>query len=122
MFRESEEFCWGVADQVHWSARPIVVEQLKKGVEFRSVFPEDIVPPEGYQPVIGVERRFLPKVDVVVVLTDKEAVFGLPLLSGKMDYAQFASKDPVFRKWCQDLFLHYWDEGKPLIGPFPNLV
>jgi predicted transcriptional regulator len=122
MFREAEEYVWAMADQVHWSAPPIVSEKSRAGVKFRTIIPENIVPPVGYRPSEGVERRLLPRVDVVVIVTDKEAVFGLTYLKGKMDYAQFASKDPMFRKWCFDLFLHYWDRGKPLVGPFPNLV
>jgi len=122
IFREAEEYVWTMADQVHWSAPPIVSERRRVGVKFRTIIPENIVPPVGYRPSEGVERRLLPRVDVVVIVTDKEAVFGIEHLSGKMDYAQFASKDPLFRKWCFDLFLHFWDMGKPLVGPFPNLV
>jgi predicted transcriptional regulator len=122
MFREAEEYVWTMADQVHWSAPPIVSERRKVGVKFRTIIPENIVPPVGYRPSEGVERRLLPGVDVVVIVTDKEAVFGLAYLNGKMDYSQFASKDPMFRKWCLDLLLHYWDRGKPLVGPFPNLA
>lgn len=117
----AEEYAWAIADQVHWGAPPIVARKLVEGVSFRSIFPENISPPPGYRPVEGVERRLLPRVDLNLIVTDKEAVFGLAYLNGKMDYAQFASKDPMFRKWCRDLFLHYWDDGKPLIGPFPKL-
>jgi predicted transcriptional regulator len=56
----------------------------------------------------------------LVIVTDKEASFGLPYLSGKMDYAQFFSKDLSFLNWCRDLFSYYWDRAKPMLGPFPS--
>ena len=121
MFRGAEEFCWALADQVHWSAPPIISEKVKTGVEFRSILPENIVPPVGYHPAEGVERRLLPRVDVIVIVTDKEAVFGLPYLNGKMDYSWFKSNEENFLKWCQDIHAYYWKRAKPLVGPFPNL-
>jgi predicted transcriptional regulator len=121
MFRKAEEFCWALADQVHWSATPIISEKLKAGIQFRSILPENIVPPIGYHPAEGVERRLLPKVNVIVIVTDKEAVFGLPYLNGKMDYSWFNSDEENFLKWCQDIHAYYWERAKPLVGPFPNL-
>jgi predicted transcriptional regulator len=121
MFREADKYCWALADQVHWSAPPIISERVKEGVEFRSILPEKIVPPANYHPAEGVERRLLPKVEVIVIVTDKEAVFGLPYFSGKMDYSWFVSKDPNFLEWCRDLHGYYWKRAKPLVGSFPNL-
>jgi predicted transcriptional regulator len=55
-------------------------------------------------------------------MTDKEAIFGLPTLDGRIDYSIFVSKDLKFRKWCLDLFNYYWDQGKPLLVSIPNLT
>jgi predicted transcriptional regulator len=121
MFREAKEFSWALADQVHWSAPPIISERVRAGVEFRTIIPENIIPPVGYRPAEGVERRLLPRVDKIVIVTDKEAVFGLPYLNGKMDYSWFSGKEPSFLKWCSDLHRYYWERAKPLVGPFPNL-
>ena len=119
--KEADEFCWAVADQFHLSAPPIVTERLKEGVDFRSVLPENVVPPVGFKPAVGVQRRVYPNLNVSVIASDKEAVFGLPYLNGRMDYAQFFSRDPSFIKWCKDLFLFYWDRAKPMISPFPSM-
>jgi predicted transcriptional regulator len=121
MIQEAEEYAWAVADQVHWGAPPIVVERMKKGVKFRSVLPKQFSPPPGYRAAEGVERRVLPEVKVNIIVTDKEAVFGLAYSDGRMDYTQFLSRDPKFRKWCKDLFLHYWEKAEPLVGGFPHL-
>jgi predicted transcriptional regulator len=69
-----------------------------------------------------VARRLLPKVDFHLIVTDKEAAFGLTYMDGRMDYAQFVSKDERFRGWCHDLFQHCWDRAKPQIGPLPNIT
>lgn len=118
ILREAEEFCWTAADQFHWSAPPIVTERAKLGIDFRSVLPENIIPPVGFKPAEGVKRRVYPNLNVSVIASDKEAVFGLPYLNGRMDYAQFFSKDPSFIKWCKDLFVFFWDRSKPMISPF----
>jgi hypothetical protein len=68
---------------------------------------------EGWLLVEGVRRRFLEKVEVFLLVTEKEALFGLPFLNGKMDYSAFVSEDPDFREWCKDLFQYYWDKAKP---------
>jgi predicted transcriptional regulator len=120
IFREAVEYIWAMADQVHWSAPPIITEKIKEGVELRAILPSDIVPPKGYRPVDGVERRILKKVDLNIIVTEKEATFSLPFLNEKIDYSQFVSKDEKFIKWCHDLFLYYWERAKSIIS-FPNL-
>jgi predicted transcriptional regulator len=122
MFRSAEEYIYAIADQIHYSAQPIAVEKIKVGLDLRSILPENLVPPPGLKLTEGVLRRLLPKVDFHLIVTDKEAVFGLPYLDGKMDYSQFVSKDKKFRGWCLDLFNHCWDKTKPLVGQLPNII
>jgi predicted transcriptional regulator len=117
---ESEEFCWTAANQFHLSAPPLVAEGLKRGLDLRTILPENVIPPPGFKPAEGVQRRTIPGFNLIVIVSDKEAVFGLPYLNGKMDHAQYFSMDPDFLKWCRDLYLYYWDRAKPLIGSFPN--
>lgn len=121
MAKQAEEYVYSMGDQINAHSPPIVNEKLKLGVEFRSIFPETIVPPPGFRPAAGVDRRLLPKVQVGMVITDKKAMFGLPTFEGKMDGENFVGEDPKFRKWCLDLFNYYWDQGTPIVGAFPNL-
>jgi len=118
--KDAEEFCYTAAEQFHWSAPPIVTERAKEGIDFRSVLPENLIPPEGFKPAEGVKRRVYPNFNMAAIVSEREAVFGLPYLNGRMDYAQFFSKDPNFIKWCKDLFLYFWDRSKPMISPFPS--
>jgi predicted transcriptional regulator len=118
MFKEADSIVWAMSDQFHYSAPPIVAERIGVGVDFRTILPENIVPPPGFKPTEGVTRKYLPRVDFHLIVTDKEAAFGLAYLDGRMDYAQFVSKEKRFREWCFDLFQYYWDRAKPLIKPF----
>jgi predicted transcriptional regulator len=120
ILEESEEFCWTAANQFHLGSPALVPESLRRGVDLRTILPSEVVPPPGFKPAEGVQRRTVPGFNLVVIVSDKEAVLGLPYLSGKMDHAQYFSRDPAFLKWCKDLFLYYWERGKPLIGSFPN--
>jgi len=121
MMRAAEEYVYAMEEQFHVNAPPIVVEKINQGVAFRTILPETIVPPPGFRPAPGVERRLLPQVKINLFLTEKEAIFGFPTLEGKIDYTIFVGKDAKFRKWCLDLFNYYWDQGKPLLGAVPNL-
>jgi predicted transcriptional regulator len=122
MMRSAEEYVYAMEEQFHPNAPPIVVEKMKLGVEFRTILPETIVPPPGFRPAAGVERRLLPSVKINLFMTDKEAIFGLPTLEGRFDYSIFVSEDQRFRRWCLDLFEYYWVQGRPMLGSVPNLV
>jgi predicted transcriptional regulator len=121
MAKQAEIYVYSMGDQFNVHSPPIIADKLKLGVKFRSIFPETVVPPPGFRPAAGVERRLLPKVQVGIMMTEKKAMFGLPTLDGKMDGENLVSEDPKFRKWCLDLFNYYWDQGKPIVGAFPNL-
>ena len=121
MAKQAEKYVYSMGNQFNANSPPIIAETLKLGVEVRSIFPETVVPPPGFRPAAGVDRRLLPKVQVGFTMTDKKAMFGLPTLDGKMDGENFVSEDPKLLRWCLDLFNYYWDQGKPIVGAFPNL-
>ena len=118
--KQAEEYSWSLTDQVIASSSTIIEEKIREGIKMRSMLPEKLVIPPGYNPPFGVERRTLPKIEIRVMVTEKEAMFGLPFLSGQMDYAQIISKDAKFREWCRDLYLFYWEKAKPILS-FPNM-
>jgi predicted transcriptional regulator len=122
MFQEAREYVWILSDQILMSAGPIVGERVKSDVELRVILPESLLPPPDYKPILpsslgGVQRRVLPKVEVVIVMTEKVATFCLPNQSGKIDYTGFGGSDPKFHKWCRDLFLYYWEKAIPAPTP-----
>jgi predicted transcriptional regulator len=61
----------------------------------------------------SLERRFIPRVCVVMIITEKIVGFTLPRLDGKMDYQVFAGNDPESLRWAGDLFEDQWNKGRP---------
>ena len=115
MFQEADEYIW-VMSYAHSlpSTIPIVEERLQNGVILQRIFPEEIIPPTGESETIAGPCRTLPKVDVRIMMTEKEAMCSLPTLDGRTDYTSFIGKDPKFHKWCTDLYLHYWEKANQL--------
>jgi predicted transcriptional regulator len=115
--RQAQEFVWILSDQVLASSIPSLVEKVKAPFDLRIVLPEGMFPPESKSrlpsTVPGIQKRVLSKVDVLVVLTEKYAVFCLPNLSGRIDYTGFSGTNKKFHKWCKDLFLYYWKKARP---------
>lgn len=114
MFQEADEYMW-VMSFAHSlpSTIPIVEERLENGVVLQRIFPEEIIPLTGEAETIAGPCRTLPKVDVRIMLTEKEAMVSLPSIAGKQDYSSYIGKDRRFHQWCTDLYLHYWEKAKP---------
>ena len=94
-----------------------LAKKVKEPFDLRIILPEGKFPPENKSQLpsaMGVQKRVLPKADVLIVLTEKYAVFCLQNRTGKIDYTGFSGTDERFHKWCKDLFLHYWEKAKPL--------
>jgi predicted transcriptional regulator len=60
----------------------------------------------------NIELRGFSNAPATFMLTEKEAGIGFRIIGGKVDYAGFMGKDPVFRDWVKDLFDYYWDEAR----------
>lgn len=96
--------------------------QLQKGVKFRLGFPEYLAVSKGYYKkreesgwneaikTGQVEEFFVKSVPLTTVITEIEAeLLFSNTKNGQTDgSAIFYSKDPDFRRWCLDLFDHYY--------------
>ena len=111
---EAEKYVWGIGDRALESIGPAMAERISKGVKFKFMFHESMLP--NYKPVPGeaqfIEKRTLTEIPGMIFCTEKEAGFCLPTTEGRMDYAGFFSKDPKFVTWTSDLFLYFWERGK----------
>ncbi len=118
MIREAQDFVWILSDQVLTSTIQPLMEKIKNTFDLRIILPEGKFPTENKSRLPsnnpGIQKRIIQKVDALVVLTEKHAIFCLPNQSGRIDYTGFSGKDPKFRAWCKDLFLYYWDKAKPV--------
>ena len=120
MTKLSEEYVWSMTDQNISSLSHAMAERLQKGVKFRSIVHEKMVGTPLVQLTSGknVERKTLPNIPGILVITEKEACVSLFLFDGKIDYAAFFGSDPLFLRWASDLFHYCWDQGSPL---HPNI-
>jgi predicted transcriptional regulator len=56
--------------------------------------------------------RYLELVPVTLVINEKEATVVFRRHNGVMDYMGMFGTDTKFRKWCEDLFMHYWERAE----------
>jgi predicted transcriptional regulator len=114
--REAREFVWILSDDVLSNTIPALMEKVKGSFDLRIILPEGKFPPENVSRLSSnnerIQKRVLPKVNVIVVMTEKYAICCFPNKSGRMDYTGFVGKDAQFHNWCKELFLHYWTEAK----------
>ena len=116
-FQEAEKYIWIFSDQILRTSIPTIQEKIKdKNFEVRLLLPESIMPPENQSLIPStyakVQKRTLPQIHTIVLATDKHSFFSVPTANGKMDYTGFNSNNDRFRKWCKDLFIHYWETAK----------
>lgn len=113
----AKDYIWFQSYQhLIWN-QPIVIEKMKEGVDFRFILPENTIPPSEFEPNPAVIKatRTLKRLASRVLITEEEASLSLPHADGRIDYSAFMSRDPVFLKWCRDLFLLSWERAKPMV-------
>jgi predicted transcriptional regulator len=96
----------------------ILRQQSMKGVKVRSLLQgkmietikEDLIVKQSW------ERRIIPRICAIIVLTDKIVGIALPKLDGKMDYQVLEGNDPESMKWAGDLFEDQWNRARPWHG------
>lgn len=115
MVNGAEQYLWAVGtEQPLMSVGKTIAEHAFKGVKFKFIFPDrsflaDAFPPESMR---NIELRGFSNAPATFILTEKEAGIGFRMIGGKVDYAGFIGKDPVFRELVKDLFDHYWDMAR----------
>lgn len=116
--KEAQEFVWIMSDSVLSNTIPILMQKISKPFDLRIILPEGKFPPENVSRLpktnTSIQKRVLDKVEILVVMTEKHAVFCLPNKSGRMDYQGFIGEDKRFRNWCKELFLYYWNKSQPI--------
>ena len=91
--------------------------KVSEGVELRVLIHEKALPsgPEVDQRRAAAPHvlRITPTVPIIMVITENAAALMFPNHKGMFDFsAGFASTDPAFRRWCEDLYQYLWDLGR----------
>ena len=115
LFSEAEKYAWAMGEKLLESLGPVMTDPISKGVKFRFLGCESRLPHFNHVPgeAPHIELRTLTDVPISIVCTEKEAAICLPSTNGRMDYAAFYGTDQMFVNWIRDVFLYYWDKGKP---------
>jgi predicted transcriptional regulator len=116
MFMDAEQYGWGIAEGVVPELMgPVMSERALKGLKLKFLIPENRLSAEPPPPTTprNIEIRSLSDIPAIIAVTEKEAAACFRLAGGRMDYAGFYGKDPAFLNWVKELFLYYWDKGKP---------
>jgi len=92
----------------------ILRRQSLRGVKVRSIVQENMNEKiiEGTELQTAWERRGVPRICAMIVLTEKVVGIALPKLDGKMDYQVFEGTDPESMRWARDLFEHQWSSAR----------
>jgi predicted transcriptional regulator len=122
--RNAEEYLWILSDQVLMSSVNLLIEAMKRGAHFKVIMPKDLTPPQGFknygeQQSFGnatasqyMETRFADKVEVAIVMSEKEAGITFPTLDGRIDYGfGFITNDQLGHNYCKEVFLYYWNKA-----------
>lgn len=116
-----------MVDTVIHSMIPQVIDNIRAGADFKLIFPYNYE--EEFARLVDeyaitdeclnvMEIRTLPSVPLYIGVTDAGCWFKLPDFEGNIDHSVIiVGKDPVFSRWCHDLYAYYWEQAKPLMIP-----
>ncbi len=110
----TEEYLWMIGERPLSFLGARVAEMLQKGITVRFLFDESCHKfYENMPDVRGViEKRVIPSIPAILIINEKFAGINILSIDGRADNAIFYGNDPGILKWTNDLFLHYWAQGK----------
>jgi predicted transcriptional regulator len=122
IYREADEYIYEIVPQVPIDLiEPALARVKDKGVKYSYVFPKDVIIPKGRKDLLkklghgellnkgAIERRMVDRVQVAVILNEKNASVMFPTQKGETDMnMMFFSADSIFHEWCLDYFRYRW--------------
>jgi len=115
IIENAQSYVWIMTDQYLDSHSRAMKNRREHGVYFKALLHDKLFDPEQADLIYKgqkVERRFLPIIDFILIITEKEAVMSIPLIGGKTANSGFVGNDPTFLKWASDLYNNYWDKAR----------
>ncbi|AKB84441.1 winged helix-turn-helix domain-containing protein [Methanococcoides methylutens] len=121
LFDEIKEDSYYLSDDFPRFYLPAIEKKLEEGVKFRAIYPKALLDelwPE-IKPEIRnrIEFRMLDEIRLVVNITDSFSLIAFPGFDGKIDRdLAIIGHDEDFRRWCSEVFNHYWEKALPYYG------
>jgi predicted transcriptional regulator len=127
LYNESNEYIYGILPQIPLELIQTVIPKIKnEGIKFNYILPKNAIVPKirsdiqkssGYTELLKqgiIERKMIDKVDVAVILNEKQATVMFPTIKGETDMNcmflsnDLRSNDGLFHEWCLDFFKYCW--------------
>jgi predicted transcriptional regulator len=116
----ANEYVWLMADQALMTGTSVSLGVTNNSVSVRVMIPKSSLSPQQYQQtktLLGnkFELKVLADDDVKVAIAMNEKIAGIafPDLKGRMDFdSGFINSSNDFHKWCNDVFIFYWNRSK----------
>lgn len=131
LYNDSDEYIYGMLPQIPLDLIETVVSKVKESqIKFKYILPQKAIVPKkrtellknsGFYELLKsglIERRMIDKVQVAVVLNEKQATVMFQNLKGEPDMnSTFFSKGKIIdngssHEWCLDYFRHCWEHSK----------
>ena len=118
LIKNADDYVWVMTPQAMGHLSRVMEDKILEGVKLRSIFSENIREAKSSLPTgKNVERKLLPTVPVIMIISEKEASISFPRLDGNAGYPAFFGADAKFLQWITDLFLYYWERAKLWYSP-----
>lgn len=105
---------WYMSDDFPRHHLPNVEKVLEQGMEIRVIFPKDLFRTFklSERNMEKIQFRAQDEIKLSVMTANGFSMLKLPGPDGKIDQnTAIFGHDERFRKWCEKLFLYYWDGG-----------
>jgi predicted transcriptional regulator len=131
IYNESSDYIYGMLPQIPLDLIESVIPKIKEdGIKFNYILPQKAAVPKkrtellkdaGFYDLLKneerlVERRMVDKVQVAVVLNEKQSTVMFPASNDKavadMNSMFYSKDNPLFHEWCLDYFRYCWYNSK----------
>jgi len=131
IYKESSDYIYGMLPQIPLDLIESVIPKIKEdGIKFNYILPQKAAVPKkrtellkdaGFYDLLKneerlVERRMVDKVQVAVVLNEKQSTVMFPASNDKavadMNAMFYSKDDPLVHEWCLDYFRYCWYNSK----------
>lgn len=113
LIREAQDHLWVMTPQTMGHLSKLAAEKLQESIKLRSITLEGGKDSKASLPQgKAVERKLLPQVPVILIVSEKEGSVAFPRSDGNVDFASFFGCDNSFMGYVVDLYLFYWGQAK----------
>jgi predicted transcriptional regulator len=131
LYNESTDYIYGMLPQIPLDLIETVIPKIKEDdIKFNYILPKKAIVPKrrtdllkntGFNELLKkglVERRMIDRIQVAVVLNEKQATVMFPTPKGEIEmnsilYSKGIEQDNgLFHEWCLDYFRYCWSNAK----------